>query len=276
MVFFKTGAEIIAVHQDQSGIVLEDLERALQQAPKNRTKLIYLISNYQNPTGISLSANRRLALPEILERYDAYLIEDDPYGAIYFGGDINVPPAPIKASGSDRIFYLSTASKLVAPTFRTGWVIAGKELARKLELAKEAADLCGSLLDQRIVHRYCSSEEFPDHVRNLRSFYETRFLAMDEALSTEMPEGVRWTRPSGGFFIWVTLPDGLDAEELLEESILKEKVSYVIGRPFTINASARNCLRLAFSVEDPERIREGIVRLAGLIRRFELRRHVQS
>lgn len=268
MIFFKTGANLVAVQQDQHGMVLEDLERALKCAPNGKRKLIYLISNFQNPSGISLSAQRRLAIPELLEKYDAYLIEDDPYGDIYFGGETNMPPPTMKASGSERIFYMATASKLVAPTFRTGWVIAENSLIRRLELAREAADLCGSMLDQRIVHRFCASPEFKDHVANLRTFYEKRFQAMEGALSAEMPDGIRWTKPAGGFFIWLTLPERLDAESFLEESVLKEKVSYVIGRPFTIDESARNCLRLAFSVEDPERIREGIARLARLIRRL--------
>ena len=267
MIFLKTGARMIAVQQDQDGMVLEDLERALKQSPEGKRKLIYLISNFQNPSGISLSAQRRLAIPELLEKYDAYLIEDDPYGEIYFGGDQNAPPRAIKASGSDRIFYLATGSKLVAPTFRTGWVIAERNLARRLELAREAADLCGSILDQRIVYRFCSSPQFDDHVRKLRSFYEERFHAMEDALHKEMPEGVTWTKPAGGFFIWLTLPENVDTESFLEESILKEKVAYVIGRPFTIDGSAQNCLRLAFSVEEPERIREGIRRLARLMER---------
>jgi 2-aminoadipate transaminase len=268
MIFFKTGARLVPVQQDQNGMVLEDLEQALSRSPEGKRKLIYLISNFQNPSGISLSKQRRLAIPELLEKYDAYLIEDDPYGEIYFGYDQNAPPNPIKASGSDRIFYLATASKLVAPTFRTGWVIAENNLVRRLELAREAADLCGSMLDQRIVYRFCTSPEFESHLRKLRTFYEERFHAMDDALHQEMPDGVRWTKPAGGFFIWLTLPTSMDAEALLEESVLKEKVSYVIGRPFTIDGSAKNCLRLAFSVEEPDRIREGIARLAKLIGRF--------
>jgi 2-aminoadipate transaminase len=265
-VFAKSGARLVPVQQDDHGMVLEDLKRALETAPENSRKLIYTISNFQNPSGISLVANRRLQLPEILEKYNAYLIEDDPYGEIYFGGDENAPPPPVSASGSNRIFYLGTASKLVAPTFRTGWVAGEEKLIRKVELAKEAADLCGSMLDQRIVYRFCSSPEFADHVRRLRSFYEARYRAMDEALRKEMPGGVSWTKPAGGFFIWVKLPNGINAESFLKASILEAKVSYVIGKPFTCDSSATDCLRLAFSVEEPDRIREGIGRLAQVIR----------
>ncbi len=266
MVFRKSGANLVAVGQDNDGMILEDLEKKLHTLPPESKKLIYIISNFQNPSGISLSEERRKKLPELLERYDAYLIEDDPYGEIYFG-EKNVPPAPVSASGSERIFYLGTASKLVAPTFRTGWVIAAEPLMKKIELAKEAADLCGSLLDQKIVYRFCSSATFPEHLEMLRAFYHVRYRAMADALTREMPAGISWTRPTGGFFIWMTLPDGLDAESFLEESILEAKVSYVIGRPFTSDQSAGNCLRLAFSVEEPDRIQEGITRLAKVIRK---------
>jgi 2-aminoadipate transaminase len=266
MVFRKSGATLVTVEQDQDGMILEDLRRKLDAAPSGSKKLIYIISNFQNPSGISLTEQRRKKLPAILEEQDAYLIEDDPYGEIYFGPE-NVPPEPVSASGSDRIFYLGTASKLVAPTFRTGWVTAEDGLMKKIELAKESADLCGSLLDQKIVYRFCSSEEFQPHLEMLRGFYMIRYKAMLDALSREMPDGVSWTRPTGGFFIWVTLPNGLDAESFLEESILEAKVSYVIGSPFISDQSVKNCLRLAFSVEDPDRIQEGIARLAKVIRK---------
>ncbi len=264
--FVKTGGRMVSVAQDNRGMILDDLEKKLAALPAGSKKLIYIISNFQNPSGISLSEKRRQRLPEFLEKYDAYLIEDDPYGEIYFSEE-NVPPAPVAASGSDRIFYLGTASKLGAPTFRTGWAVASEPLMKRLELAKEAADLCGSMLDQRIVYRFCSSKEFPAHLKMLRAFYEIRYKAIAHALSSEMPEGVSWTKPTGGFFIWVTLPPSMDAESFLEESILEAKVSYVIGRPFTSDQSARNCLRLAFSVEEPDRIREGIARLAAVIRK---------
>ena len=266
MVFHKTGATYVTVSQDSNGMDLEDLESKLKNLPARRKKLIYITSNFQNPSGISLSAERRKILPEILDRYDAYLIEDDPYGEIYFDSN-HAPPPPVSACRSDRIFYLGTASKLVAPTFRTGWVVAPEPLMKKIELAKEASDLCGSILDQRIVYRFFSSSAFPGHLEKLRSFYKGRFQAMESALEKEMPAGVSWTKPSGGFFIWVKLPEHLDSESFLEESILEEKVSYVIGRPFTSDDSARNFLRLAYSVENPDRIKEGIGRLASVIRK---------
>lgn len=272
-VFRKTGAGIVTVAQDSGGILLDDLEQKLQAAPAGVRKLIYIISNFQNPSGLSLASERRARLADMLEKWNAYLIEDDPYGEIYFGAS-NRPPLPVAHLNRGRVFYLGTFSKLVAPTFRTGWIATTKEMAYRLELAKEAADLCSSLLDQRILFQFCADPQFSTHLEHLRSFYAERCNAMLEALEREMPEGVTWTHPSGGFFVWVQLPAYLDSEEFLEEAVLKEKVSYVIGRPFTADDSARNFLRLAFSVEEPPRIHQGIQRLASIIRsRLKPQRH---
>jgi 2-aminoadipate transaminase len=263
-VFYKSGAKIVPIRQDDGGIDLQDLEKKLAYTRNSRHKLIYLISNFQNPSGISLREERRKKLPDLLRKYDAYLIEDDPYGEIYFSEE-SKPPAPVKHFDQERVLYLGTFSKLIAPAFRTGWVIASGELARKIELAKEAADLCSSMLDQRIVYRFCSSPGFNDHLVSLRTFYRQRFTAMIDALARYMPEGVTWTRPAGGLFLWLTLPQGLDPETFLDECISQRKVSFVIGRAFICDDSGNNFLRLAFSVESPERIEEGVKRLARLI-----------
>ena len=263
-VFQKSGARLISVQQDESGINIDDLRTKLKNASADRMRMIYVISNFQNPSGVSLSAERRQRLSAILEEHNAILIEDDPYGEIYFG---EAPPPPVKAAGNPRVLYLGTFSKLVAPTFRTGWIAGEESMMRKIELAKEAADLCSSLLDQRILHRFCSSVEFESHLQKLRSFYAEHCRSMLQALEDHMPPGVQWTRPAGGFFAWLRLPDRIDTESFLEEAIRQERVSYIVGRPFTSDNSARNCLRLAFSVEEPDRIREGVRRLAALIQR---------
>ena len=264
-VFYKSGARIVPVRQDTDGIDLQDLEKKLAETPEGGHKLIYLITNFQNPSGISLTEERRKRLPDLLRKYDAYLIEDDPYGEIYFGEE-NKPPAPVKHFDDERVLYLGTFSKLIAPTFRTGWVIASGDLARKIELAKEAADLCGSMFDQRIVYRYCSSPGFDDHLVSLRLFYRQRAVAMVDALARYMPDEVTWTHPKGGFFLWLTLPENLDPERFLDECISEQKVSFIIGRAFICDDSGNHFLRLAFSVESPERIEEGVKRLAGLIK----------
>jgi 2-aminoadipate transaminase len=136
-----------------------------------------------------------------------------------------------------------------------------------VELAKEAADLCSSMLDQRILKKFCDTPEFEKHLKNLRVFYEERGRTIQESLSRTMPEELSWTHPSGGFFVWVKLPETLDSESFLEEAISQEKVSYIIGRPFTADNSAQNYLRLAFSAEPPERIQEGVNRLSRVIKR---------
>lgn len=265
-VFRNSGAVITPVAQDNSGVVLEDLKEKLKAVPAGRRKLIYVVSNFQNPSGISLSGERRKKLGEMLEELDTFLIEDDPYGEIYFGEE-NHPPFPVKSWNQNGVFYMGTFSKLVAPTFRTGWIVASEDFIRKIELAKEAADLCSSMLDQRILYRFCSSPEFGSHLENLRFFYQVRSTAMQAELQRSMPEGTEWTKPGGGFFIWLRLPSGIDSESLLEEAIGIEKVSFIIGRPFSPDDSARDFLRLAYSVENPDRISEGIKRLAALIAR---------
>lgn len=266
--FRNSGARMVPVKQDQHGIVPEDLREKLRAAPSEKRKLIYLISNFQNPSGISISAQRRKAIASLLEEFDALLIEDDPYGEIYFG-DTNRPPDPIKAECPERVLYLGTFSKLVAPTFRTGWVVADSNIVQKLELAKEAADICSSALDQRIVYRFCTASGFERHLSGLRSFYFERWNAMEAALQQKMTPVASWTRPTGGFFIWLRLSEEQDTESFLEEAISRSKVSYVIGRTFACDGSCKNYLRLAFSTENPDRIREGIDRLARVIKQNE-------
>jgi 2-aminoadipate transaminase len=264
--FRNSGAALVTVAQDSEGIVLEELEEKLRLVSAERRKLVYVVSNFQNPSGISLSVERRKNLAALIEKYGVFLIEDDPYGEIYFG-DSNLPPAAIQSWNPERVLYLSTFSKVVAPTFRTGWIVGSQDLIRKIELAKEAADLCGSMLDQRILCRFCSSPDFESHLGRLRSYYTERCDAMQQSLLNMMPKDVQYTRPKGGFFIWLQLPEHLDAESFLEESIRQEKVSFIIGRAFSADNSTKNFLRLAFSVESPKRIEEGINRLSNLIRR---------
>lgn len=264
IVFRKSGGVMVPIVQDNDGVVVEDLEEKLRSAPQNKKKLIYLISNFQNPSGVSITAERRARVAEVVERYGAYLIEDDPYGEIYFD---DTPPDPIASLIPDRTFYLGTFSKIVAPTFRTGFISAPEQFTRKFELAKETSDLCSSLLDQRILLRFCASPEFPEHLEKLRLFYSERGQTIQSALTENMPQPLTWTHPTGGFFIWMRLPETLDAESFLEEAVSKEKVSYLIGRPFTCDHSARNYLRLAFSAEPPDRIREAVKRLSTVIKR---------
>lgn len=264
-VFRKSGANVRSVAQDDAGMSPEDLETQMRSTPAGRTKLVYLVSNFQNPSGVSLIRERRIKIAEIIAKYEAYVIEDDPYGEIYFSK--TAPPEPLSHWIPERSFYLGTFSKLVAPTFRTGWICANETLILKLELAKEAADLCSSLLDQRILLNFVSSVEFKNHLQFLREFYQQRCNAMLEGLSEFMPSGITWTHPTGGFFVWLKLPDQVDTESFLEEAIRGEKVAYIIGRPFSFDNSTRNYLRLAFSVEDPDRIKEGVRRLGKVIRR---------
>jgi 2-aminoadipate transaminase len=258
-------AELRGILQDQGGVVLERLEEGIRavRAEGKKLKAFYLIPNFQNPSGVSLAAERRARVLELAERFDFLLIEDDPYGEIYFDAGRR-PPPPLSASGAARVIYLSTFSKLLAPALRTAFIVADPELLRRVELAKEATDLCSSGLDQRIVHHYLGSGGFASHCRGLRDFYRVRRDALLDALERYMPAGVRWTRPGGGLFSWVELPQGLDAAELIEPAVAAG-VAYVVGQPFHVDGSGKETLRLAYGKEGEARIAEGVEKLAGVI-----------
>ncbi|MGA2886914.1 MAG: PLP-dependent aminotransferase family protein [Terracidiphilus sp.] len=245
-----------AVPTDDEGLIPEALPALIE---RERTKFLYTIPNFQNPTGVTLNAERRRTLYSIAKHYGLIVVEDDPYGALRYAGK-EIPS--IKSLDTEGIvIYLSTVSKTIAPGLRIGWVVAGEEIRRKLTIAKQAADLHTSSLDQRIVHRYLSDFDSEAHIELIRQSYGERFSIMDAALRETMPSGFTWTHPEGGMFLWVTCPLGIDTSELMREA-LERKVLFVPGRDFFPDASGRRFMRLNFSNATPEKIREGIARLA--------------
>ncbi len=263
-------AVAVGVPSDDGGVLLEDLEAKIRQAKKagRRVKLMYAIPNFQNPSGITLRRERRPKLLEILQREGVMLVEDDPYGEIYFQGVDPETLIPIKALDEDQnVIYLGTFSKLLAAGLRGAWIVAHPEIIHKMELAKQVGDICGSSLDQRIIHR-CLKENLIDrHIPVIRSFYESRCRAMLTALEKYFPKGVTWNHPQGGLFVMVTLPAGLDAKDLLKTSMDEYNVSFVGGQPFFVDGSGANTLRLAYSKETEANIDEGIRRLGEAIRK---------
>jgi 2-aminoadipate transaminase len=229
-----------------------------------KPRFLYVIPNFQNPTGRTLSAERRRALYEVARKRGLFIVEDDPYGKLRYRGDA-VPP--IKSFDEDgRVVYLSTFSKTVSPGFRTGWAVAPKCVRDRMVVAKQAADLHTSSLDQLVLSRYLADFDNAAHVERVRSEYGRRYAVMDAALSASMPEGYRWTRPDGGMFLWLTGPLGLDTGGLLREA-LEMKVAFVPGADFFPDGSGRECMRLNFSNSAPDLIREGVSRLASLCAR---------
>lgn len=248
--------EFKSVATDDHGLVPSSLAEVADGA-----RLLYALPNFQNPTGRTLSAERRVELVETCARLGLPLIEDDPYGALSYKGD---PLPKMVAMNPDGVIYMGSFSKVLTPGIRLGYVVAPLPLVRRLELAKQAADLHTSQLTQMVVHEVIKDGFLQQHIPKIRSLYGNQCQAMLDALTEFFPAGVEWTKPEGGMFIWVTLPKHIDAIKLLDEAIA-QKVAFVPGAPFYANDPATNTLRLSFVTVPPERIRTGIEILGKLI-----------
>lgn len=256
-------ARVVHVAMDDDGLIPEALEAAIAEQDRTgrRAKFLYTIPTYQNPAGVTLSERRREQVLDICERAGLLVVEDDPYGQLGFEGEA---PAPLRARRRDGVFYLSTFSKTFAPGFRVGWVLAPHAVREKLVIASEAQILCPSAFAQSAVTAYLSTMPWREQLKSYREIYRERRDAMLEALGTLMPEGTTWTRPAGGLFVWATLPGGLDAKAMAPRA-LSARVAYVPGVGFYADGGGRTDLRLNFSFSPPDRIREGIRRLAGVV-----------
>ncbi len=266
--FRNLQARLIGVSQGEDGIEISDLISAVERSRRDGThaKMVYVIPNFQNPSGLTLSLTKRQQLLEVAERYDLLIIEDDPYGEVYFDETLAEKRVAIKSfDRQGRVIYLSTFSKILAPGLRTGWIVASDKIIEKLETAKQSMDLCGSTLDQRIVAQCWRRGVIQNRLPEIRSFYRSRCEIMLKSLQHSMPASVRWTRPEGGLFLWLTLPQGQDSETILN-ACLEANVSYVVGRPFHVNGQGANTLRLAFSKETEDNIHVGIDRLARIFK----------
>lgn len=258
-VFAGAEARVVPVPTDDDGIDVAALARVLASEP---VRLVYLVPNFQNPRGTTLSGPRRHALVTLLQAHQVPVLEDDPYGALRFRGEALPPLAALDDGG--LVISLGTFSKTLAPGLRLGWVHASPALLKHLVVAKQACDLhCGSLA-QRAVSELLSTFDFEKHLSRLRATYGERCDVMLAALEQHFPRGTRFTRPDGGLFVWAELPGDVDTEELLRLAV-KEKVAFVPGAPFFAAAPRRNSLRLNFSNRSPALIREGMARLAKVL-----------
>jgi 2-aminoadipate transaminase len=260
-------AEMVGVRQDDRGLVVEELREKIKGLINEgrRVKCIYTIPNFQNPSGVTLAAERRRELVELAEEFELLIIEDDAYFDLYFAEEAS-RLIPLAALCPERVIYLGTFSKVLAPGLRTAWVRAPEAISAKLELAKEGADLSSSMLDQAIVIESIRAGLIERRLPELRSFYRVRCNAMLDALDRFAPEGSHWTKPIGGFFILMQLAAELNATDLLPQAI-ESGVAYVPGESFFVDASGANTLRLAFSKESPEAISEGVERMCRVFQR---------
>jgi 2-aminoadipate transaminase len=264
--FKNAQAQLVGVKQDDDGINLDDLDAVCLRERKTgrRVNLLYLVPNFQNPTGLLLSLEKRQQLLDWAERRDVLIVEDDPYGALYF--DDVATAADTRAMRADdksgRVIYLSTFSKTLAPGFRVGWVVAPPSLIERFETAKQSIDLMTGSFDQRIVYEAVRRGVLDRLAPQLRQLYRTKRDAMEQALRDELGDRLRWLAPKGGFFLWATLPEGSDDDTLLARA-LEEQVVFVIGSAFYVDGTGHNRIRLSFSAPTVERIREGARRLAA-------------
>lgn len=265
------GAEYVPVPSDDHGMNTDALEEALRTGPK----FIYVLPNFQNPTGVTLSLERRKRLIELADRYGVPIIEDDPYGQLRFEGEdlpaVEVLDSQIRAksdSYSGNVIYLSTFSKILAPGLRLAWVIAPPEVIRKLVLAKQGTDLNTSTFNQIVAYEVGRGGFLDQHIKVIQDCYRERRDAMLDALTEHMPKGVRWTRPAGGLFLWMTLPEGISSTEVLKTAVTEEKVAFVSGESFFPCGGGENTARINFSYCKPEVIAEGVYRLSKVVRRY--------
>jgi len=254
--FSVYGPEFSSVPMDDSGLVPE----AVAEAGKG-ARLLYALPNFQNPTGRTLSIARRSALVEACARMGLPLIEDDPYGALSYRGE---PLPKMLTLNPGGVIYMGSFSKILTPGIRLGYVVAPLPLVRKLEQAKQAADLHTAQLTQMVVHEVIKDGFLATHIPTIRKLYSAQCQAMLAALTEYFPSAATWTKPEGGMFIWVTLPKHIDTSKLIDEAIAQH-VAFVPGAPFYANNPERNTLRLSFVTVPPEKIRAGIATLGRLI-----------
>ncbi len=260
------GAEI-----DADGVVPEALEEGLKVGPK----FMYILPNFQNPGGTTLSRERREKLVELSDRFGVPIIEDDPYGALRYEGE-SLPPlasldSKLNGGSLEHVIYLGTFSKILAPGLRLGWVAARPEVLKYYIQAKQGQDLHTSILTQMVAYEVARDGFLNEHIQKIREVYGRRRNVMVEAMKRYFPDGVTWTVPQGGLFLWATLPDGMDTEPLFKRAI-EEKVAFVPGYVFYApeigKEPLRNSMRLNFSNAKPEQIEEGIKRLGRAIEKM--------
>lgn len=255
----------VGVNSDDEGMLIDDFAAKVGTG-ENKARLAYVLPNFQNPTGRTMSEARRQALVEKAKELDIPLIEDNPYGDLWYEGE---PPLPLAARNPEGVIYMGSFSKVLAPGLRVGFIVAPKSVYGKLTQAKQAADLHSPSFNQRVVAEVMKDGFLHSHIPTIRAMYKVQRDVMLMALEAEMEGlGVTWTRPVGGMFLWVRLPEGMDAQVLLAEAV-ERGMAFVPGAPFYADEAETNTLRLSYVTVSPEQIRQGVAALAAAIRALQ-------
>jgi 2-aminoadipate transaminase len=262
-VFKAYQCEVVHAEMDADGLVPEALRQAIAsvKAAGKRIKFLYTIPNFHNPAGVTLSVARRAEVLEICRSEDILVLEDNPYGLLGFHGE---PLRALRADEAEGVIYLGSFSKTFAPGFRVGWALAPHPVREKLVLAQESATLCPPQFSQLAVSAYLSNHDWQGQIKQFREMYRERRDAMVTALHDQMPAACRWNIPDGGFYVWLTLPPGVDAKAMLPRAVTA-RVAYVPGTAFFADGFGSGAMRLSYCYPTPDRIREGVRRLAGVV-----------
>ena len=240
----------VSIQSDENGLDAEQL--SAEQA--EGAKFLYALPNFQNPTGRLMTEERRQALVNKARELNLLVIEDDPYGELWY---TSAPPPSLLSRMPERVIQMGSFSKILAPGLRLGYIVAPEEIARKFEQVKQATDLHTATLTQRAVYEVVKDGFLNEHIPTIRKLYHAQAQAMLGALAEHMPAGVKWNQPAGGMFLWLELPEGMDAEEMLKKALTRN-IAYVPGTPFYANEPVRNTMRLAFVTVPEEKIRAGV------------------
>ena len=264
--FKNVQADVVGVRQELDGIDVDDLDRVWQRERNagKTVKLLYLVPNFQNPTGVLTSLGKRRKVVAWAERRDVLIVEDDPYGSLYFEDVATAAETrPMRADDpSGRVIYLSTFSKTLAPGLRVGWMVAPPSLIERFDTAKQGADLTSGMLDQRLVYEAVRRGVVHRLAPRLRARYQEKRTVMETAIREALGDRLTWPEPKGGFFLWATLPSGYSDVDLLDQC-LTHGLIFVIGSAFFVDGTGHDKIRLSFSAPGTDRIREGVTRLAA-------------
>ena len=254
----------IPISMDENGMKIEELENKLKETKGKPIDFIYTVPTFQNPSGVTMSLERRKQILEIARKNNLLILEDDPYSELRYSGKF---VAPIKSLDKHNIvIYTGTFSKILSPGFRLGWVIANEEAIKKMVTSKQGVDLCTNTFVQWIAEEYLRSGLIDKQIPKIRKMYKKKRDLMLKALKKHFPKGTKWTEPDGGMFLWLTLPGHINTKKMFQEAI-KEKVAYVHGAAFCVDGKGYNAMRLNFSNAEDDKIEIGIKRLAKIIKK---------